>query len=89
MVLVILHVAAALSSIAYTTYLFVRPSAAKLHVTYGLVAATLASGTYLVLSKPVHILQTCMSGLLYIGVILVGIAAARYRLTAAERVSKQ
>lgn len=80
--IVLLHVLAALSSIAFTTYLFVRPSRRKFYVAYGLVALTLISGTYLTLSRPAHILQTCASGLLYIVFVSAGLAAAHFRLVA-------
>jgi hypothetical protein len=77
---IVLHVIIALSSVAYTTYLLVAPTKLKFYVTYGLVGLTLISGTYLVVSRPAHILSACESGLLYIGLVLTGIVAAKYRL---------
>lgn len=80
----ILHIFVALGSLAYTTYAFFRPLSARFAVSYWLVAATLASGTYLVATQPLHILQTCTTGLIYLAAIAAGLVAARYRL-AAER----
>lgn len=75
--ILIAHVIIALSSVAFSTYLFFRPSRIKLHVSYGLIAGTLTSGTYLVASTGTHILEACSMGLLYIGVVAVLTASAR------------
>jgi len=86
--LVLLHVLIALSSIVYTTYLFVRPSKSRLYVSYGLVALTLSSGTYLVISTHARLLQSCVAGLVYLGIISGAIAAAHYKLSAIKVDSK-
>lgn len=78
--IIIFHIFVALAGVACSTLLFFVPSNFKLRLTYGLVALTLASGTYLVASKPAHIVQACMTGLLYLGFVSVGIAKARYTL---------
>lgn len=85
--ILLIHIAIALSSVAYTTYLFFRPSQSKLNVTYGLVGLTLASGTYLTFLNPSHLASACTSGLMYIGVILVGVIAAKHKL-AQETITK-
>jgi hypothetical protein len=74
------HIFIALASVAYTTYLFFAPSQSRLNVSYGLTAATLLSGTYLVVSRGTHILESCVLGLLYIGAVSVVIASARREL---------
>lgn len=83
--IVLLHVIIALTSIALTTLAYFVPSLLKLRVAYGLVVMTLASGFYLVWSEPAHMLQSCMMGLAYIGVVSVGVLAARRRLVAIEK----
>lgn len=75
-----LHILIALGSVGYTTYVFFAPTTAKLRASYALVALTLLSGTYLAVSNPAHILQTCVSGLIYTGAVSVGIAFARKKL---------
>jgi len=80
--ILVLHVLIAVSSLVWTTYLFFSPGRAKLNVSYGLVVATLASGTYLVASSGAHMLQACATGLLYVGLVSLGIASARSRLAA-------
>ena len=78
--ILIFHIFVALASLALSTVLFFAPSVRKLHVTYGLVALTLGSGTYLVAASPAHMLQACVSGLSYLAAVSVGIVAARYKL---------
>lgn len=78
--IIVFHIVVALASMGLSTLLFFLPSNAKLHATYGLVALTLTSGTYLVASRPAHMVQACMTGLLYLGFVSAGIAVAHYRL---------
>ena len=78
--LVLLHVMVALTSIIYSAYVFLSPSKSRLQVSYGLVAATLTSGTYLVLSTHSPMLQACMMGLIYTGGVLAAIVSARHKL---------
>ncbi len=79
--LVLVHVIIALSSVVYTSYLFFRPSTAKFRVSYGLIASTLASGTYLVIRTHSPLLQACTTGLAYIVIVSIGLAAAHHRFT--------
>ncbi len=81
---VLIHVIIALSSVAYTSYLVFKPSASGLKTSYSLVALTLISGTYLVLSTHTAMLQACVSGLLYIGVVTSGLVAVHYKLAKAS-----
>jgi len=88
--MVLLHIVIALSSLVYTTYLFVRPSKRKFYVNYGLIALTLVSGTYLVVSTHAQMLQACTTGVIYIGAVTLGMIAARHRLAAASiRITKR
>ena len=80
----LLHIIIALSSVAYTTYLFFAPSQTKFYVSYGLVALTIASGTYLVVSTSTPILKVCTTGLIYIAVVSIGIVAAHRRFARAN-----
>jgi hypothetical protein len=79
---ILAHVIIALSSMALTTYLYFKPSKRKFHAAYGLVAATLASGTYLVVSTHSPLLSSCMTGLIYLGAVSGGMIAARRRVRA-------
>jgi hypothetical protein len=75
----LLHILIALSSIAFTSYLFVAPTRRNFQVSYALIGLTLASGTYLVISTHARLLASCETGLIYIGVVLFGLIGARYR----------
>jgi hypothetical protein len=80
--IIILHIAIALISIALTTYTYFRPSALSLRAGYALVGLTVASGTYLTVASPSHMIETCTVGLAYLGIVSIGIIAARTRLAA-------
>lgn len=79
-----LHILIAVSSIGFTTYMFFNPTESKLKASYVLVAATIASGTALVISDSAHMLQACASGLLYTGISTVTIWATRTKLAVAK-----
>jgi hypothetical protein len=74
------HVLIAILSVIFTGYTFLSPSQTKLRVSYSLVALTVASGTYLVITMPAHLVQSCVTGLVFIGVSLTGIAASKRKL---------
>ncbi len=84
--IILLHVLIALGSIAQTTYTFFRPSQDKLYVSYGLIVATIVSGTVLIIDSSGHMLESCTMGLLYIAGASVLTVKAHARL-AAQRVS--
>lgn len=76
--IILLHVLIALSSIAWTTYLYARPSRRGFYAAYGLIAATLGSGTYLVIVLHSPLISSCLSGLIYLGAVLtLAVLAAR------------
>lgn len=78
--ILVLHIIIALSSIAYTTLMYFTPSKNKLRVSGGLVALTIVSGTWLVISAHSALLQSCMTGLIYLAVVSAGIIAAQHKL---------
>jgi hypothetical protein len=82
---ILIHVLIALSGLVYTTYVFLSPSDTKIKGTYAFIAATFASGVYLVVSMPAHMISSCETGLTYLGVMTFGILAARYRLATAQK----
>lgn len=80
--MLLLHVAIAITSVGFSTLLYFSPSRGKLRASYALMAATIASGTYLIVVSHVAMLGTCMMGLLYAGVVSALIAAAHRKLAA-------
>lgn len=82
--LLITHILIALASVAYSTYMIFVPSYTKLRVSYGMIAATIGTGTYLVYTTRSPLLQSCLTGLAYISVVSVGVALTHYRLAHAK-----
>lgn len=83
----IVHIIIALSSIGLTTYAYFQPSPARLRRAYAAIALTFISGSYLVVMTPSHILQACISGLVYLGVVSVVSIAARNKLARSKSVT--
>ena len=67
-------------SVIYTAVIYFAPSQAKLKGCYVLVFLTIASGTWLILANPAHMVQSCISGLAYLSAMFFGIAMARQKL---------
>lgn len=78
--ILLLHIAIAISSILYTGYTLTSPSKSKLKYSYGMIGMTLLSGSYLVVSMNAHILQACITGLIYLSMMLFAVVAIQYRL---------
>lgn len=78
--ILVLHIAIALTNLIQTGFLLFAPSQKKLTSTYVLLGGTIASGTYLIVTKPAHMMQTCVEGLLFIGFTVGGIVVAKRRL---------
>lgn len=78
--ILITHIIIALSSIGFATYLLVKPSVNKLPVSYTLIGATLVSGTYLTILHPASLVQSCISGLVYVALVSVATAYTRRKL---------
>jgi len=78
--ILIAHILIALASIVYTTYLYIAPAKSKFPAAYALVGLTIVSGTILVVTTHSPILQSCMTGLVYLAVVTSSIGAAYYRL---------
>jgi len=79
-IMLLVHIVVALASLVFTLFTCLSPSVRKLTVSYGLTAATLSSGTYIVLSTHASLTQACTTGLVYLGVMTAAVMAVRYRL---------
>lgn len=76
--ILIIHIVAALAGIATSTISYFKPSKTIFRATSGLVITTVATGTYLTIQNPAHLLKTCLSGLIYIAIV-VSISAFAWR----------
>lgn len=75
-----IHITVAVLGLLAGAAACIFPSRRTLLAAYGLVAATLASGTYLVIALQAPLLHSCLSGLAYLAVTGVCIAWARRKL---------
>ncbi len=74
--LILIHVIIALASVAVASLGIAKPSVKNLKANYGLIAATVASGTYLLVTTPGHMLEACIMGLAYtiaVSILTVGV----------------
>lgn len=81
---ILLHVLIALSSIVYTGYVYLNPTKSRFYTSYILVGITLATGTGLVLAAPSHMMSACMTGIVYLGFITLGLVFAHRKLARSE-----
>lgn len=78
--IILIHVLIAITSIVVSSITFMRPTIKKLFVSYGFIFATIFSGTYLVVTTPSHILQSCLTGLVYLTIVSVATVSSHVRL---------
>jgi hypothetical protein len=79
-IIVLTHVIIALASIALSSFTFFKPTMKRLYASYGFIVATVASGTYLLVSTPSHILESCLMGLFYLTVVSIATIATHVRI---------
>lgn len=80
LMVVLIHVIIALASITLASYLFFKPSARLMKYSYGLIAGTVASGSYLIVMSPSHIIEVCTVGLVYTAIVTAATLATRVKL---------
>lgn len=76
-----IHISIAFSSLILAALAYFYPSQAKLRVTYSLVVLTFLTGFYLIwLNQPIHMTKVCITGLTYLGVVLIVLRSVRHKL---------
>ena len=78
--LLFLHILLAILSILWVTFTLYRPTPERLQFAYIMAGAVLLSGSGLVFTTGQNIVQSCVMGLFYLGVVMLGAHAARKRL---------
>lgn len=78
--ILLLHIVIALSSLVVAAIAYVSPKRSLLHISYMLVAMTILTGTYIAISSPAHMVQACVSGLIYTAVVIGSIGAVRRKM---------
>lgn len=79
-VLLIAHIFVALAGLAVATAGLLKVSQKLMTTSHWLSAATISSGTILIVVSQRDILSNCLSGLGYLGAIIVFSALTKYRL---------
>lgn len=79
--MIILHVFLAVASLVLSTINFVSPGAKKSVVSYGLATGTLASGVVLIVVNNASVLRTCLTGIVFFGIVSIMNQAASRKLT--------
>lgn len=71
-----LHIAVAMAGILSSLIAFISPSKRKIQLSFIFSALTFASGTFLIINEPAHMVQACIMGIFYLGITLsLGIGA--------------
>lgn len=83
--IILLHIIIALTSIIYSGITMFSPAKYKLKISYVLIGATFLSGTYLIVTMPAHMVQSCLEGLVYLGAVTTATVFAHKKLAAEER----
>lgn len=83
---VLIHVIIALTSIVVSGYLFFKPFSKGMYVSYSLIIGTVGTGTYLAISAPARILETCVVGLVYLGIVTTVTLATRVKLAHMDQI---
>lgn len=79
--MVLLHIVIALLGLVVASLAAVAPSRTRLYATVVCATATVATGTYLVITLHSNMLHACLSGLGYVTLTFGLAAVGRYRLT--------
>jgi hypothetical protein len=82
--IIFLHVLVAVLGIVFTTGAIILPRQQLIRISSVFVGLTFASGTTLVIATRHNIIQTCLTGLIYLAVTVSGIVLASRRLTAKD-----
>ncbi len=83
--LLISHIIIALLSLGLGTYSYFKLSKNALYATYVFGAGTLASGVWLLVSQPSHLVSACITGLVYFALLGAMVLAAQHRLATTSR----
>lgn len=78
--LILIHVALALGALALSVAANIKPAISKLRVSYALATGTLTSGVLLIIVNNASVLRTCLTGIIFFGVVSVLNETARKHL---------
>lgn len=76
-----LHISIAMLSLLASAITYLSPAKIKFQASYVLVALTIISGTYLVVSTHANMVSACITGLVYLAVVFGALVLARNKLS--------
>ena len=79
LMIILIHIMIALASLGVATATLFTPTVKRLAISYGLIVATVASGTALLIINPSNLLHTCLTGLFYLTVVSIVTIATHVR----------
>lgn len=82
--LILVHVVLALSALVLSAAANFMPSSRKLRASYGLAAGTLTSGLLLIVINHASVLRTCLTGIVFFGIVSILNETARQKLVPEE-----
>ena len=80
--MLIIHIVIELTSLILAAANYARPSSALLKICFGLIGATLLSGSVLTIERHAHLASACISGLLYLAVVSAMLTLSHRKLIA-------
>lgn len=80
--LLLFHIVVALATLAVVTTAYFKPSTNSLKVNYLSASLTFVSGTILTILNPSHLVQACLTGIVYFTIVTVVTLLARRKLVA-------
>jgi hypothetical protein len=86
--LLVFHIIVALTGLVIAALSFFSPSFTKLRVLSGTTALTFISGSVLAIKTHSSLARVCLSGLLYLGVVLASTVFSYKKLAKADSVIK-
>lgn len=85
--MLLLHIIIALSTVGISGFALISPNSNKLRLSYLLTLLTFITGGYLVVLSPAHLVSSCISGLVFLGVVGTMLFAANKRFAHLEEKS--
>ncbi len=80
----VVHISSAVISVLYASYTALSPSKSKLRITYLLTLATILSGSVLAIISGASFGKACLSGIVYIGIMITITTIIKKRLMASQ-----
>lgn len=85
--MLILHIIIAISTVGASGFSLIKPTSNKIRLSYLLTIMTFITGGYLVVVKPSHLVSSCITGLIFLGVVGTLLFMANKRFAKSEEIA--